>query len=135
MKRIILILAVAISLIINFVVIDSVKSLSFYNAVEKQSEKVRFAFDKDKAYSKNASTYFESLSKKYNVAITKVTYLSDDKVAINTTDQQLKQKATHNHTLNLFDRHLHIKVYNLKDTNLSEEGTYFLKAIQKVYKK
>ncbi|AKS72266.1 hypothetical protein RN70_11980 [Staphylococcus schleiferi] len=136
MKRIILILAVAISLIINFVVIDSVKSLSFYNAVEKQSEKVRFAFDKDKAYSKNASTYFESLSKKYNVAITKVTYLSDDKVAINTTDQQLKQKATHNHTLNLFDRHLHIKVYNLKDTNLSEEGTYFFKgdteSVQKV---
>ncbi|MBA8759841.1 hypothetical protein GWK87_05915 [Staphylococcus schleiferi subsp. coagulans] len=127
MKRIILILAVAISLVVNFVVIDSVKSLTFYNTVEKKSEKVQFVFDKEKKYSKNALTYFESLSKKYKVSITKVTYLSDDKVAINTTDKLLKQKATHNHTLNLFDSHLHIKVYDLKNTNLSEEGTYFLK--------
>lgn len=131
MKKIILILAVVISLILNFIIVDSAKSLSFYNSIEKQSEKVQFAFDKKKKYSEHSLHYFKVLSKKYNVPITKVTYLSDDKVAINTTDIQLKQKADQDKNLNLFDSKLKIKVYDLTDTNLSEEGTYFLSGDEK----
>lgn len=136
MKKIILVLAVVISLIVNFILIDSAKSLSFYNSIEKQSEKVQFAFDEEKKYSKNAMSYFQRLSKKYDIAITKVTYLSDDKVTINTSDKALKQKADENNNLNLFDSKLNIKIYDLDDTNLSEVGTYFLsgnkKSVQKV---
>lgn len=136
MKKIILILAVVISLILNFILIDSAKSLSFYNAIEKQNEKVNFAFDKEKKHSKDSLSYFKALSKKYDVPITKVTHLSDERIAINTTDIQLKQKADPNKNLNLFDSKLNIKVYDLSDTNMSEVGTYFLsgdeKNVQKV---
>lgn len=124
MKKIIFILAIVISLIFNFVVIDSMKSLAFYNAIEKNSEKVNFAFGKEKKHSKDALTYFEELSKKYHVDFKKVTYINDDKIIINTTDTSLKDKSNHNH-LDLFDSNLDINIKELKDTHLSEEGTYF----------
>ncbi|RIN75742.1 hypothetical protein, partial [Mammaliicoccus sciuri] len=126
MKKIILILAIVLSLIVNFILIDSYKSLSFYNTIEKQSEKIQFAFDTKKQYSKDSTHYFKKLSREYNVPITKVTYLSNDKITINTTDIQLKQKVDKNKNLNLFDSKLKVKVYDLSNTNLSEEGTYFL---------
>ncbi|PNZ82259.1 DUF1430 domain-containing protein, partial [Staphylococcus microti] len=67
----------------------------------------------------------------YNVEITKVTYINDYKILINTTDNQLKQEADKDKNLKIFDSELKIKVFPLNKTNLTEEGIYYLKGKEK----
>ncbi|PNZ80022.1 hypothetical protein CD132_08715, partial [Staphylococcus microti] len=132
MKKIILFLCVAISLTLSLIVIDSAKSLSFYSHVEKDSQKINFYFDTvPKKHDKEAWSYFTYLSKKYNVEITKVTYVNDYKILLNTTDNQLKKEADKNKNLNIFDSGLDIKVFSLNKSNLSIEGIYYLKGNEK----
>lgn len=127
MKRILIILAVVISLTLNFIIIDTYKSLSFYNTVAKGNEKIEFLFTQEKKkYTDEALEYFNRLSKKYNTKITKVTYISNDEIVINTTDEKLKDMANNNNKMMIFDSKLHIKIYALEDTKLSENGTYYL---------
>lgn len=126
-KRILIILAVVISLTLNFIIIDTYKSLSFYNTVAKGNEKIEFLFTQEKKkYTDEALEYFNRLSKNYNTKITKVTYISNDEIVINTTDEKLKDMANNNNKMMIFDSKLHIKIYALEDTKLSENGTYYL---------
>ncbi|MDG0822508.1 hypothetical protein M4L38_07130 [Staphylococcus equorum] len=127
MKRILIILAVVISLTLNFIIIDTYKSLSFYNTVAKGNEKIEFLFTQEKKkYTDEALEYFNRLSKKYNTKITKVTYINNDEIVINTNDEKLKAMANTNNKMMIFDSKLHIKIYALEDTKLSENGTYYL---------
>lgn len=126
-KRILIILAVVISLTLNFIIIDTYKSLSFYNTVAKGNEKIEFLFTQEKKkYTDEALEYFNRLSKKYNTKITKVTYINNDEIVINTNDEKLKAMANTNNKMMIFDSKLHIKIYALEDTKLSENGTYYL---------
>ncbi len=126
-KRILIILAVVISLTLNFIIIDTYKSLSFYNTVAKGNEKIEFLFTQEKKkYTDEALEYFNKLSKKYNTKITKVTYINNDEIVINTNDEKLKAMANTNNKMMIFDSKLHIKIYALEDTKLSENGTYYL---------
>ena len=112
--------------------INSGKSLSFYNHIEKDSQKINFYFDTvPKKHDTDAWPYFRYLSKKYNVEITKVTYVNDYKILLNTTDDQLKKEADKNKNLNIFDSELDIKVFSLNKSNLSKEGIYYLKGNEK----
>ncbi|MDO5376044.1 MAG: hypothetical protein Q4F01_07640, partial [Staphylococcus rostri] len=134
MKKIILFLCVAITLTLSLIIVDSAKSLSFYNHIEKDSQKVNFYFDSadvPKKHAKDAWPYFTYLSKKYHVNITKVTYVNEHKVLIHTTDNELKQQVDQNKNLEIFDSSLSIKVFPLKNTNLTEEGIYQLKGKEK----
>ncbi|WP_309306516.1 DUF1430 domain-containing protein [Staphylococcus rostri] len=134
MKKIILFLCVVITLTLSLIIVDSAKSFSFYNHIEKGSQKVNFYFDSTdipKKHAKDAWPYFTYLSKKYHVHITKVTYVNDSKILIHTTDNELKQKAGKNKKLNIFDSSLSIKVFPLKNTNLTKEGIYQLKGKEK----
>ncbi|QLK86392.1 DUF1430 domain-containing protein [Staphylococcus sp. 17KM0847] len=137
MKKILLVLAISISLVFTFIVIDYAKSLSFYYTVEKDKQKIELLFDdKVRPHTKKVLPYFEYLSKKYNVSITRATHFSDNKVIIHTTDQNLKQQADSHKNLHLFDHQYRIKVYNLKNSHLYDGGIYFLSGddrnIQKV---
>jgi len=126
-KRILIILAIVISLTLNFIIIDTYKSVSFYNTVARGKEKIEFLFTQEKKkYTEESLAYFKSLSETYNTEITKVTYISDNKIVINTTDKKLKAMASKDNKMMVFDRSINIKVYSLQDTKLSEEGTYYL---------
>ncbi|MCS4486787.1 DUF1430 domain-containing protein [Staphylococcus americanisciuri] len=134
MKKIILFLCVAITLTLSLIIVASAKSLSFYNHIEKDSQKVNFYFDSadiPKKHAKDAWPYFTYLSKKYHVNITKVTYVNEHKVLIHTTDNALKQQVGQNKKLEIFDSSLSIKVFPLKNINLTEEGIYQLKGKEK----
>ncbi|UXR78864.1 MULTISPECIES: DUF1430 domain-containing protein [unclassified Staphylococcus] len=128
MKKIILTLGLIVTLVLNILLIDTVKSLSMYNDIGKDSHKIQLSFEgPPKVHSKDALKYFEKLASKYHVTFTKVTYVRENKVVVNSNDKTLLQKVNKDKELKLFDSSLNIKVYTLKESKFSAEGIYYLK--------
>lgn len=128
MKKIILILILAISLAFSLITINIFKELSFFNTIIKDHDKINFSYSSEhKKHTDDASKYFRKIANNHHVGLTKVTYTGENDVLFNTNEKKLLNKRDNKHQLNLFDSKINITVENLANTHhLTEEGTYYL---------
>ncbi|WP_251942392.1 hypothetical protein [Staphylococcus sp. Marseille-Q5304] len=133
MKKILLFLLVSITFMCSLVIVNSVKELSYYQAVIKDHDNFVFNYsEKEKKHTKDAAQYFNKIAQKYHVGLTKVTYLSNHRILLNTNEKRLLNQRDNHHQLHIFDSKLHIDVENIKSTkHISEVGTYFITGANK----
>ncbi|MEQ5989915.1 hypothetical protein [Staphylococcus saccharolyticus] len=98
MKKIILNLLLVITIFFSLVIINTAKELSVYNTIINGHEKIIYnETSEKKKHTNDAINYFRKIVKQYNVGLTKVTYLSDRHIILNTNENNLLKNGDQDH--------------------------------------